>query len=75
MNFCEKKEKSRSITWQSPIKVVITKKLRFNGLACRTNRGYPSEAEINLKVLLFETVACQTNWGFYSKQVPFRLQS
>ncbi len=26
--------------------------LRFNGLACRTNRGYPSEAE--LKVLLFE---------------------
>ena len=27
------------------------KEIRFNGLACRTNRGYPSEAE--LKVLLF----------------------
>jgi len=22
------------------------KELRFNGLACRTNRGYPSEAEL-----------------------------
>jgi len=32
--------------------VNLKKELRFNGLACRTNRGYPSEAEFKSASIL-----------------------
>ena len=32
--------------------VNLKKELRFNGLACRTNRGYPSEAELKSASIL-----------------------
>ena len=36
------------------------KELRFNGLACRTNRGYPSEAEFKSASILIGHLPIQT---------------
>jgi hypothetical protein len=38
----------------------LENELRFNGLACRTNRGYPSEAELKSASILMSCLLIQT---------------
>lgn len=44
-------KKSEYIGWRT-VKEGKYEELRFNGLACRTNRGYPSEAEFKSASIL-----------------------
>ena len=44
-------KKSEYIGWRT-VKEGKHEELRFNGLACRTNRGYPSEAEFKSASIL-----------------------